>query len=207
MPQTSQPRIAKVLYGARSSNYCNWHFNWNAHIGNLALYQEDYDPKNRQIVIRQSKAGEPRFVAIEPDVIPFIDAWLKVRPNEELLKGLEWFQGEDGDGDELYPTLFVAENGHQLIQNHWGRQFKRYCVWAGVENVTFHCLRHYAGTQLVHVDAVAAKNQLGHHDLKVTMGYHHNDAEHVRSAVLQARPLGKVLDIDTPKRRTSLIKR
>ena len=173
----------------------------------FALCLEDYDKANCQLVVRKSKPGEPRYVALEPDTLPFIEAWLKVRPHEDVLRSLEWFQGVDDNGDDIRPTLFVADNGHQLVQNTWGKQFNRYCKWAGVENITFHCLRHYAGTQFIHVDAVAAQNQLGHHDLKVTMGYHHNDADHVRSAVLRARPLGKVLDNGKPQRRTSLIRR
>ena len=173
----------------------------------FALTLADYDRANRQLVVRHSKSGKPRYVALEEDLVPFLDDWLRERPNEIVLRGMEWFQGDDSWGQPVRPTLFVSEGGKQMVQNYWGRQFKRYCEWAKVEGITFHCLRHYSGTQVLHEDAITAKNQLGHSELRTTMSYHHNDAEHVRAAVLRARPLGKVLDVGKPKRRTSLIKR
>lgn len=72
-----------------------------------------------------------------------------------------------------------------------------------MEEITFHNLRHYSGTQMLHKDAISAKSQLGHSELRTLMGYHHNDYAHVRAAVLRARPLGKVPDIGKPKRRTA----
>ncbi len=172
----------------------------------LAWTPDNYDARNHQFVIATSKADEPRYVAVEPIAARYIEAWLRARPDDETIRAGEWFQAQKAAGNDPEPKLFVAEGGQPLLQNCWGRTFKKYCEAAGVKGITFHCLRHYSVTQVAHRSVMAAMAQAGHANLKTTQGYTHNSADRQRAAVLEARPFGQVLDVGKPKRKQSLIK-
>lgn len=170
----------------------------------LRWTMDNYDPANNQFVVSELKNGKPRYVAIEPVLKPFLDRWLRQRGGDELYEHLDWFGGEDGAG-EARPTLFMSEGGKPLDPSCWSRQFKRYCEWAKVEDVTFHSLRHYSVTQIYHVSPFAAQHQAGHDSIRTTETYSHNDAERQRAAVLVAKPLAKVLGAGK-KRKFSIIR-
>jgi len=175
----------------------------------FALRPADYDRANKQLIVRHSKGGEPRYVPISDHTVAFLNAWLKNRPDEAEMRKMEEWQGEDEAGRPLRPTLFVTEGGTQMAVSSWSRQFARYCEWAGVEEITPYNLRHYAITKLAQTDPLSAQNQAGHASLKTTMTYIHNSADHNRAAHTKADPLGQVMALATPatKKRRSLIKR
>ncbi len=172
----------------------------------LALYLEDYDRANRQLSVRHSKTGKARYVAFEDVLLPYIDAWLRERPDELTLRDLPWFKGDDAWRKPVRPTLFVSEGGRQMLQNCWGRQFGRYCAIAGVEGITFHCLRHYHLSLIGDISVKAVMAQGGHSTLEAAQKYQHKNANAQRAAVLTAAPMGQVLAVGKPKRRQSLIK-
>jgi len=173
-------------------------------IGEILRWTTDnYDPDNNQFVVPKSKNGKPRYVAIEPALKPFLEKWLRQRGADNLYEDLEWFQDENRD--KMRPTLFLSEGGRPLDPGCWSRQFKRYCEWAGVEDVTFHSLRHYTVTQIYHVSPFAAQQQAGHDSSRTTENYSHNDAERQRKAVTDAKPLAKVLGAGK-KRKFSIIR-
>jgi integrase len=175
----------------------------------FALRPEDYDRANKQLIVRYSKSGKPRYVPISDHTTAFLDAWIKHRPDEEVMRELDCWQGEDEDGRPLRPTLFVTDGGTPMAVTSWSRQFKRYCQWAGIEEITPYNLRHFNVTKMAQVNPLAAQNQAGHSDLRVTMTYIHNSADHNRAAHAKADPLGQVMGlIEPPKpKRRSLIKR
>lgn len=147
-----------------------------ARIGELmALTVDDYQPRERQIVIRQAKGDEPRIVPISPLWVEAVDAYLRVRPKVES------------------NLLFVSEYGEKMDVARFGKQFHGYLEFAGLSGFTLHGLRHYAITQLAKTDLWAASQIAGHKDLKVTRQYLHGDPVHVRAAHEQAAPLTRIL--------------
>ena len=141
----------------------------------LGLKLSDYDKVRKQIVFRETKGNTPRTVPIEDAWIEVVEAWLRVR------------------GDLASDYLFVTLYGQQIDVRCFSRQFHRYCEYAGVEDVTLHCLRHYALTTIAKSDLWAASLIAGHKNLQVTRCYLHNDPDHVRQAHAAAAPLARIL--------------
>ncbi len=185
--------ITGITTGARISEILNW-------------TADNYDAKNHQFVIPTSKVDEPRYVAMEPAAVPFIKAWLQARPDDDTIRASEWFRAQEEAGNDPEPKLFVCEGGQPLLQNCWGRTFKKYCAAAGVDGITFHCLRHYNLSNLADYSVKAAMAQGGHKSLQTALMYQHNNANAQRAALLTVAPLGQVLAVGKPKRKQSLIK-
>lgn len=175
----------------------------------FALTPADYDRAHRQLIIRTSKVGKPRYVPISEHTVRFLDAWLKHRPDEGIMREMDDWHGEDEKGEPLRPTLFVTDGGTQISVQSWSRQFHHYCEWAGVEEVTPYGLRHFAITKIAQKDPLAAQEIAGHSSLNTTMMYVHKDADYNRAAHSNADPLGQVMALAAPQKpkRRSLIKR
>lgn len=141
----------------------------------LALTLADYQPQERQIVIRKAKGDEPRAVPIGPVWIEAVDAYLRVRPKVDT------------------DLLFVSEYGGKIEVDEFGKRFRGYLKYAGLSGFSLHGLRHYAITQLAKTDVWAASQIAGHKDLQVTRQYLHGDPAHVRSVHEQAAPLARIL--------------
>jgi len=141
----------------------------------LALRLDDYQPAQRQIVIRKSKGDEPRTIPISDWWVQAVDSYLRARPKVES------------------NLLFINEFGDPLTTGQFRKAFREYQKFAGVDGFTLHGLRHYALTQLAKTDLWAANQIAGHKDLTVTRRYLHGDVAHVREAHAQAAPLGRIL--------------
>ena len=142
----------------------------------LSLRLDDFDPKQRQIAVRQSKGDEPRIIPISQSWIDAVESYLRVRP-----KGIECNR------------LFVSEFGEELSVSMFGKVFRGYLDFAGLSGFTLHGLRHYAITQLAKTDVWAASQIAGHKDLKITRAYLHGDPAHVREVHAKAAPLARIL--------------
>jgi integrase len=186
--------VMGIATGARISEI----FSWTC---------DNYDPINCQIVIPRSKGGEPRYVAFEPMAKPYIEAYIKARPSDNVLEQSDWYVEQLEMGNEPKPRLFVGEGGQPLLQNCWGRAFKRYCLAARVTDITFHNLRHFNLSNIADISVKAAQAQGGHKSLKTAEAYQHKNANAQRQALLDAAPLGQVLTVGKPKGRQSLVKR
>jgi integrase len=100
----------------------------------LALKPDDYQPKERQIVIRKAKGDEPRTIPVSDFWIQAVDAYLRARPKV--------------DSDRL----FISEFGGPLDPGQVRKAFRSYQEFAGIGGFTLHGLRHYALTQLAKTD-------------------------------------------------------
>ena len=141
----------------------------------LNLTLDDYQPDQKQIVIRKSKGDNWRIVPVSDAWIEYVDAWLRVRPKVQ---------------NDL---LFVSEYGDHLAVERISRQFRGYLKYAGLTGFSLHGLRHYALTTLARTDVWAASQIAGHRSLVTTRAYLHGDPAHVRSVHEQAAPLGRLL--------------
>jgi integrase len=132
----------------------------------LALGWQDVDFKTRILYVRHSKNGEDREVPMNATV-------------EAALRAV---QRRIGDG-----RVFSIRN----IQ----KSFDRACMRAGIQDFTFHDLRHTFASHLVMsgVDLNTVRDLLGHKTLTMTLRYAHLSPAHRKEAV-------EVLDhyVDTP---------
>ena len=82
------------------------------------------------------------------------------------------------------------------------RSFKTALKRAGIEDFTFHNLRHTFASHLVMsgVDLMTVKELLGHKDIKMTMRYSHLSPDHKRMAVkrIEAVLRGETKVIELP---------
>lgn len=91
--------------------------------------------------------------------------------------------------------VFITDNGTIIRGRNLVREFDKVVAKAGIENLTFHCLRHTAATWMVQngVDIFTVKEILGHKDIRSTMRYAHHYPESLRNSI-------KILDnFSTPK--------
>jgi len=115
--------------------------------------------------------------------------------------------------DVLYETLKAlkdkAEEGQDYIfvnpktnkpYDNVKKSFKTALKKAGIEDFTFHDLRHTFASHLVMsgVDLMTVKELLGHKDIKMTMRYSHLSPDHKRMAV-------KRMEVVFHKRRPNLV--
>lgn len=142
----------------------------------LALALPDYDPKQKQIHIRQAKGKEPRIVPISAELVDAIDDWLKHRPQ--------------------VPTdlLFITEFAGAIPPGHYSRIFKGYVKYAKLSTeFTLHSLRRYSLNKLAQRNLWGAVGIAGHKDPKTTRAYLKLDAAHLRDTHEAAGVLHKVI--------------
>jgi len=143
----------------------------------LGLRLSSYDREKKQISIRaaDSKSNEPREIPISDGLIDTIDSYLRVRPKTS-------------------PTdyLFVTEYGTKI--NYWviRKSLRRDCEFAGIPDMSYHKLRHFAATDIAKKDVWVAQQILGHSSIEVTKVYLHGDPEHVRRIHKEAGTLDSV---------------
>lgn len=128
----------------------------------LGLKWGNVDFTNRFIVIDGTKSGYVR----------------KIPMNAKLTETLQ-----DGRKRNNAEFAFADKNGkpYKSFRSAWDNALKK----AGIENLTFHSLRHTFGSRLgmAGVDIKTIQELMGHRDIKMTMRYSHPTAQHKRNAV------------------------
>jgi integrase len=127
----------------------------------LGLKWSNVDLTNRLIIVEGTKSGHIRRIPM----------------NTKLTKTL-------GDAKKVSKGDYVfSRNGkpYKSFRSAWDHALKK----AGIEDLTFHSLRHTFGTRLgmAGVDVKTIQELMGHRDIKMTMRYSHPTAEHKRKAV------------------------
>jgi integrase len=127
----------------------------------LNLKWSNVDFKNGFIIVEGTKNGEIR----------------KIPTNKKLTETLEGAK-KGSKGEYVF-----SENGkpYQDVKTAWWTALKN----AGIENFTFHGLRHTFGSRLgmKGYDIKTIAELMGHKDIKMTMRYSHPTPEHKRNAV------------------------
>lgn len=119
-----------------------------------AMTVADFNPKDGQVYVAQSKNGEARYVDLN-------DA------------GIEFFK-HLSSGRKPNEALFLRSNGKAWKTSEQFRPMNAACEAAKVDGVTFHILRHtYASHSLMAgmtIEVLA--QQLGHKDTRITMRHY-----------------------------------
>lgn len=137
--------------------------------GKRVLHRED-STKNRK----------DRVIQLDPDLVAALRAHRLRQLQEKLSLGDAW-RGED--------LVFTSEDGTPLESGALSRQFKRALGRAKLPDVTFHSLRHSAGSvMLAHgAQLIAVSEVLGHSSVTVTARwYAHSFTEDRRQAIAAA---------------------
>ena len=118
--------------------------------------------RNRTITLRKTKNNELRITPINDTLY-------------ETIKGLPRYFKSD--------YLFFNKDGDRLKTIRTG--FEKAVKRAGIEDFTFHDLRHTFASHLVMngVDIRTVQQLLGHKDIKMTMRYSHLSDSHLMDAV------------------------
>jgi len=128
-----------------------------------ALRWEDVDFETRTVTIKLSKHGETRHV----------------RLNSVAIKAFSKLVARSsGKG-----FVFVNGRGERLLRpRHW---FEHAVRKAGIEDFTWHCLRHTFASRLVMmgVDLRTVQAAMGHRSIQMTCRYAHLAPDHELSAV------------------------
>ena len=127
----------------------------------LNLKWSNVDFRNGLIIVEGTKNGEIR----------------KIPMNKKLTQTLEGAK-KVSKGDYVF-----SENGkpYRDVKTGWWTALEN----AGIENFTFHGLRHTFGSRLgmAGIDIRTIQELMGHKDIKMTMRYSHPTPEHKKRAV------------------------
>ena len=119
----------------------------------LKLKWKDVNLKEGEILLRNTKAGEPQVVKMQDDLI-------------QLFRSLP----------KRSEHVFSRDDGEPLEDWHYYKPFKKALVAIGKNEKgwNFHTLRHTTGTQLYlkGVPAITIKDQLRHSDIRVTTDFY-----------------------------------
>ena len=119
----------------------------------LKLKWKDVNLKEGEILLEETKAGEPQVVKMQDELI-------------DLFKSLP----------KRSEFIFSQDNGEPLKDWHYYKPFKEALnsIGKNEKGWNFHTLRHTTGTQLYlkGVPAIAIKDQLRHSDIRVTTDYY-----------------------------------
>jgi len=127
----------------------------------LGLKWSNVDLVNRLIIVEGTKSGYIRRIPMNTKLTETLGGAKKV-----------------SKGDYVF-----SRNGkpYKSFRSAWDHTLKK----AGIEDLTFHSLRHTFGTRLgmAGVDVKTIQELMGHRDIKMTMRYSHPTPEHKRNAV------------------------
>jgi integrase len=119
----------------------------------LKLKWKDVNLKEGEILLEETKAGEPQVVKMQDELI-------------DLFKSLP----------KRSEFIFSQDNGEPLKDWHYYKPFKEALnsIGKNEKGWNFHTLRHTTGTQLYlkGVPVIAIKDQLRHSDIRVTTDYY-----------------------------------
>lgn len=131
----------------------------------LDLGRKDIDMARKVIVIMKTKNDKPR-------TIPMTDTLYSIFLTKSKIIPLSGY-------------VFATANGTRISARNLIRAFHCVIKKAGIENFTFHCLRHTAATCMVQsgVDLYTVSKILGHKNIASTQRYAHHCPESLRNGV------------------------
>jgi integrase len=132
----------------------------------LSLEWARVDFPRKTILIEKTKNGKPKTLPLNAIAFKILDEKSKVRSVKNDL-------------------VFLSRNGTKIIRHNLWRAFKKVLDDAGIENFTFHDLRHTFATRLVQrgEDIYKVAKLMGHKDIRMTQRYSHHSTESLRSGV------------------------
>jgi integrase len=127
-----------------------------------ALTRDCVNLERKLLTVPRSKNGRPRHVP------------LNARP----LAAFTWLLGSHGDAN-------VFQRRRMAARSYAPRWFKRAVAKAGIEDFSWHNLRHTFASRLVMagIDIRTVQELLGHRTIQMTMRYAHLAPDHQRAAV------------------------
>jgi len=149
--------------------------------GELARLQcKDYNPDNGTIFIAESKSGKPRYVYLTDE-------------GKELFDGLALVSDPESP---IFTNAITRKSRTGGVTGAWMahdqvRMMKDACEKAGIEEVSFHELRHTYASMLVNRGCLLSvvAQQLGHSDTRmVEKHYAHLAPNTVRNEILRTMP-------------------
>jgi integrase/recombinase XerD len=158
----------------------------------LSLRVDDFDAKQGQILIRQSKGREPRVLPMSADAVQAVEAWLRVRDRV--------MRDTDPGADPGY--LFISEFGTKIEESKFLKNLKVYVRFAKLpDTITLHGLRRYSLNKLAKHNLLAAQQIAGHKDAKTTLIYTKLDPEFLRGVHAEVSVVQGVLQSKREKRK------
>lgn len=127
-----------------------------------------------------TKGGKDRLIYLDPEQLAILKQHLSRQRQEKLIHG-DAYRGDD--------LVFVSEDGTPILPTALRAQLKRALVRAKLPIVTFHSLRHSAGSVMLANGAqlVAVSHVLGHASPAITARiYAHSFEDGRRQAVAAA---------------------
>jgi len=123
----------------------------------------DVDMRTRQAILRITKNGKPRTVYINDLALQVFESM-----------GLDERKRQQDRG-VLFPSITAAQLTVRFIRS---------CQAAGIEDFSFHDLRHTYASHLKMngADGFDLQKLLGHSDPRMTQRYMHLSADHLRAA-------------------------
>ncbi len=148
----------------------------------VALRKEAVDLKNRQLTLRETKNNKTRH-------LPINDAFAEVLEAAIAASGT--------------PFVFVGKHGRPYTLDGFGGMYRRAVKKAGIDNLTFHDLRHDFATRVrrrgAGLDVIA--KLLGHSTLDMAQRYAHIGSAELAAAVsglgVAPEAPAKVIDLRT----------
>ncbi|MDP6527717.1 MAG: site-specific integrase, partial [Candidatus Pacebacteria bacterium] len=132
----------------------------------LSLEWKRVDLSLKTILIQKTKNGRPKTVPLNETALSILEKKSKV-------------------GSIKNDLVFISDHGTKIKGSNLWRAFKKALERAGIEDFTFHDLRHTFATRLVQrgEDIYKVAKLLGHKDIRMTQRYSHHTSESLRSGV------------------------
>ena len=132
----------------------------------LSLEWKRVDLPLETILIQKTKNGRPKTLPLNRVALDILKAKSKVRSVKNDL-------------------VFLSRSGIKINRRYLWTVFKKALNRAGIEDFTFHDLRHTFATRLVQKgeDIYKVAKLMGHKDIRMTQRYAHHSSESLRSGV------------------------
>ena len=132
----------------------------------LSLEWKRVDLPLETILIQKTKNGKPKTLPLNRVALDILKAKSKVRSVKNDL-------------------VFLSRSGIKINRRYLWKVFKKALNRAGIEDFTFHDLRHTFATRLVQKgeDIYKVAKLMGHKDIRMTQRYAHHSSESLRSGV------------------------
>lgn len=126
-------------------------------LSDIILTEKNGEKNYSYIKIREGKGERYREVPLNSVTKKAIDEYLKMRPKVN------------------YSKLFIGQRG-SLTRVTLNKMLIKYCIYAQIEQISPHVLRHTFSTRLIRkgVDLVTVSRLLGHSSVKVTTDFYIN---------------------------------